>query len=191
MRTSIRSLKLHRTILFVLLLLSLTACSTGESPTSPDESPMEAPETSSIDHSLPPVMGVALDPNGVAIPFAQVGDEIGDSSGVISGDLEISPTDWLAVDATGYATSYAHTFGESDGNSFFEARLTPFAAGTYLSVETSEKLIIQSDEQLSIELSIDSTFFTEPEPRVMMAVIDRLDVEASYEDVDARNSTLR
>ncbi len=173
-------------MIFIFAALFLVACSTSESPVPPDEAPIEIPEAAPLDRSLPPIMGVALDPSGNAIPLATVGDETGDSNGVISGDLEVSPTGWLSVEAIGYSTGYTHTFGQSGGNSMFEARLTPFSAGSYLDGETSETIIIQNDEQLSIELTIDSSLLAEPDALVMMAVIDRLDIDASYQGVDDR-----
>jgi len=187
MFTSFRRKSLLTTLTIFILLIALAACSTSETPAPPDEPSIDATEVSSLDHSLPAIMGVALDPSGIAIPLAQVGEEMGDFNGVISGDLEVSPTGWLTVDAPGYATGYAHIFGESNGTSIFEARLTPFIAGTYLGGQNSETLVIQSDEQLSIELTIDSAQFSEPDARVMMTVIDRLDVGPNYQDVDERN----
>ncbi|MFA9403448.1 MAG: hypothetical protein ACERKY_10335, partial [Anaerolineales bacterium] len=168
MFTSFRRKSLLTTLTIFILLIALAACSTSETPAPPDEPSIDATEVSSLDHSLPAVMGVALDPSGLAIPLAQVGAEMGDFNGVISGDLEVSPTGWLTVEAIGYATSYAHTFGESNGTSIFEARLTPFIASTYLGGQNSETLVIQSDDQLSIELTIDSSQFSEPDARVMM-----------------------
>ena len=70
MFTSFRRQILFTTLTLFILLISLAACSTSETPAPPDEPSIDAPEVSSLDHSLPAVMGVALDPSGLAIPLA-------------------------------------------------------------------------------------------------------------------------
>jgi len=136
---------------------------------------------------MPAVMGVALDPTGEAIPLANEGEEIGDFNGAISGDLELSASGWLTVDAIGYATAYAQIFGEVNGVELFEARLTPFSAGTTLLGDESGKLKILDVERLSVEINVDAGLFVEVPVRLMLAVIDRLDVGPSYENVDDRS----
>lgn len=175
---------LLKILTILCMIIPLVACSTSETGEPPVDLPEEGEVTSDSEHPLPAVMGVALDPTGEAIPLARVGDEIGDFNGVISGELDVSPTGWLTVKAFGYAAGHAHTFGEVNGTKLFEARLTPFSAGTTLTGETSETLIVQDEGILAIEITLDAELFYDLPATVMMAVIDRLDVELSYEDVD-------
>jgi hypothetical protein len=171
----------------LILLASLPACSASEKP---DSTPLVSPSGGlappSVGHSMPPIMGIALDPAGAAIPLASMGEEIGDFNGVISGDLEVSPAGWLTVHAFGYATGFARPFGGGEATPrLFEARLTPFTAGTTFTGETEETLTILDDETLSIEITLEADSFNHVPVTVMIAVIDRLDIEASYQETDA------
>ncbi len=180
---------LRRTLIMnvyvIVLILCLSACSPGEAPDvpaadSPSEEPIEPPQAL----SPPATMGVAMDPAGDAIPLAQVGSEIGDFNGVISGDLEISEAGWFTVEALGFAPGFARPFGEFNGVELFSVRLTPFSYGIVIEDGEPGSFAFGEEETPMIEVEISSGSFSEPQTTVAAAIIDRLDVGPGYQTVD-------
>jgi hypothetical protein len=120
-------------LLALLCAISLS-CSTlsglvparGEEAGQPGAEQGEAPTEALEAQELPAVLGFVLDPEGVPVAYASVGDEYTDRSGAVSGDLAGSASGWLEVKELGSATAYAMPAELIGETAFFEARLTPF-----------------------------------------------------------------
>jgi hypothetical protein len=96
------------------------------------EAPPEAVEA-------PAVLGFVLDPDGVPVAYASIGDEYTDRNGGVSGDLVGSASGWLEVKELGSATGYAKPGALIGETAFFEARLTPFEV--FLPLESEEEVV--------------------------------------------------
>ncbi len=169
--------------IFIILLatLSLVFCNSMRPSSSPES--VTVPE----ELELPEMMGVALDPAGIPIPLAEVGGEIGDFNGVISGDLEVSESGWLEVESSGYATGFTESFGEIEGVELFEARLTPFAAIATLESGEMVTLSLGEEDAFDVEVEISADSFAVTPITIALTEVDPLDIGPAHETVDDRD----
>ena len=165
----------------IIMMFFTTACGgAGEPPPDGGEDPIEI--VAEPTEGLPETLGVVLDPDGLPVPFAIVGDsEIATKEGVFSGALDSYDSGWTTVKALGYATAFSRSFAEYRGVDLYEARLTPFQSMASLNPDEPSQLAVGGDSGLIIELEIDASAISESPALVGVTPLDLLDVGPVHE----------
>ncbi len=183
MKPSARILALLKMALWIILVISLTACASATDDEPASISPPE--DGQNTEYHLPRLLGYVLDPDGGAVAFAEVGgEEIATEDGVASGDFLDYEGGWIPVTAMGYASGYAYAFAEDQGFPFFVTHLTLYQS---LDLWEGEPLSLQGSSPGGVYLSADLPpgIFQDPSVVVGLAVIEPYDISpimAPYPD---------
>ncbi len=184
MKPSARILALIKMTLWIILVISLTACASGPDDEPASISPPEDQEN--FEYHIPRLLGFIIDPAGEPVAYAEVGGEdIATEDGVTSGDFLEYQGGWIPVTALGYASGYAKPFAEDQVFPFFVTQLTQYQSMVLVEGENPLTLrgFHQDEIYLSAEVSLE--LFQDPSLVVGLAVIDPYTVSpllASYPD---------
>lgn len=177
----------QRVIMFcfvAILCMGLASCggSAAVEPEGLGEDSGPVTGTSQLDEGLPETLGIVLDPDGLPVPFAIVGNsEMATKEGVFSGTLNSYDSGWTTVKAMGYATAFTRPFGEYRGVDLYEARLTSFKNMGFLNPDETAQLVIGGESDFIIELEIDASAISETPALVGLTNLDLLDVGPVHE----------
>jgi len=175
MKPSARTLALLKMALWIILIISLTACASA-----PDDEPVTISppgDEQNTEYHFPRLLGFVIDPDGEPVAYAEVGGEaIATEDGVASGDFLDYEGGWIPVTAMGYASGYAKAYAEDQGLPFFVTRLTPYQSVG--KVEDGNPLALHGfyQEEVYLSAEITSELFQESSVMVGLAVIDRYSV---------------
>jgi hypothetical protein len=183
-KLSARIPALLKMALWIILVISLTACASGPDDEPASISPPEDQEN--FEYHIPRLLGFIVDPAGEPVVYAEVGGEdIATEDGVASGDFLDYEGGWIPVTALGYASGYAKAFAADQGFPFFVTTLTPYQS--VRKVEDGNPLALHGfyQEEVYLSAEITSELFQESSVMVGLAVIDRYSVSpvlAPYPD---------
>ena len=175
MKPSARTLALLKMALWIICVISLTACTSVPDDELESISPPE--DEQGFEYHIPRLLGFVMDPDGEPVAYAEVGGEdIATEDGVTSGDFLDYEGGWIPVTALGYASGYAKAFGADQGFPFFVTRLTPYQSVG--KVEDGNPLALHGfyQEEVYLSAEITSELFQESSVMVGLAVIDRYSV---------------
>lgn len=173
-------------MVILLALITLTCSLPISSLTGKDSEAVMAGEG-----EYPAAMAIVLDPDGNPVANAILGGKaIADSNGVASGKFQATATNWVAVDALGYASGYARSGGSIGETEIYETRLTSFS--TLAALEPEESAVLTAGDAAMIETTIAGDDFASHPVVVGLAEIDPLDVGPLFEPLCTKeNISLR
>ena len=131
------------------------------------ETPRETPDT----------IGIVLDPDGDPVAYALVADkELTDSSGVVTGVFDVTGSEWLPVEALGYAPGFFRLEQAQGEYRVFEARLAPMAAVEPLAGEQSGTITLGDAATPRLRATLTLGTSTDALDAFSIVEIDPLDV---------------
>lgn len=127
------------------------------------------------------VLGYVLDPNGVGVPGATLGERaLTDSAGVAVGAVNATASGWAGVEAIGYLPGATRAYAKLGGSDLFEARLTPVAASSVVDGASAVELT-SGEAEPRLVVSVDGDELDRSPVLVQAGLIDRLDVEPRWQ----------
>lgn len=178
MKLSARTLALLKMALWIILIISLTACASAS-----EGEPISLPDDEqNSEYHFPRLLGFVIDPDGEPVAYAEVGGEaIATEDGVASGDFLDYEGGWIPVTAMGYASGYAKALTADQGFPFFVTSLTPYQSMVIIDDENIHTLrgLSKNDIYLSAEVSLE--LFQDPSLVVGLALIHPYDVSPIME----------